>query len=206
MIDRLAEAADRAVSRETFDKIEHFAHRLGEEARSQNLVSAASLADLWERHIVDSAQLARFAPSRDSSWADIGAGAGLPGIVIALLVDGPVTLIEPRRLRADFLSTMVDELGLASRVNVAAQKAQRIAGQFDVITARAVARLDHLLEISTHLSTKNSVWVLPKGRNARTELDEARRSWHIDATSVPSRTDPRSEILVLRRVSAKGKR
>jgi 16S rRNA (guanine527-N7)-methyltransferase len=126
--------------------------------------------------------------------------------VIAILVDGPISLVEPRRLRAQFLERVVGELGLANRVTVVASKAERAVGQFDVITARAVARLDRLLDLSTHLSTKNTVWVLPKGRGASSELDEARRSWHCEAQSVPSRTDPESEILVLRDVRVKGKR
>ena len=85
-------------------------------------------------------------------------------------------------------------------------KAEQVAGQFDVITARAVASLDRLLMISTHLSTRNSLWVLPKGRSAQSELAEARRHWHCEATSVPSVTDPESEILVLRNVKARGGR
>ena len=85
-------------------------------------------------------------------------------------------------------------------------KAERASGQFDVITARAVASLDKFLGLSTHLSTENSLWVLPKGRNARSELDEARLHWHCDAEIQPSLTDPESEIVVLRRVRARGKR
>jgi len=202
----LEKISGRDVSRETHDRIELYEARLREAALSQNLVAESTLVHLWKRHILDSAQLVRFAPRKSAAWADIGSGAGLPGIVIAILSDGPVQLIEPRRLRAEFLRTVVDELGLANRVTVTAVKAERVSGHFHMLTARAVARLDRLLEMSTHLSTRNSIWVLPKGRNARTELDEARLRWHIDAESVQSRTDPDSEILVLRRVSAKRKR
>jgi 16S rRNA (guanine527-N7)-methyltransferase len=126
-------------------------------------------------------------------------------VVIATIVQGPVLLVEPRRLRAEFLARAVAELGLANRVSVVAAKAERATGRFDVITARAVARVGLLLKLSTHLSTTNSLWVLPKGRSARSELEEAQRSWHCEAESVPSRTDPDSEILLLRRVRAKGK-
>ena len=76
-------------------------------AQRQNLVSASTLDQLWERHILDSAQLVRFEPRPGASWVDIGSGAGLPGIVIACLVDGPGTLVEPRRLRAEFLHKAV---------------------------------------------------------------------------------------------------
>ncbi len=206
MIDRLAKVSGREVPRETFEKLEMYAALLRDEAQHQNLVSAATLESLWERHIADSAQLVRFAPNATSSWADIGSGAGLPGVVISLLVSGLVTLIEPRRLRADFLNKVVSELGLGDRVTVTQSKAESVRGQFDVITARAVAGLDALLRISTHLSTRNTVWVLPKGRNAQSELAEARRHWHCDVEVVPSSTDEQSQILVLRNVKARGGR
>lgn len=206
MMEALADAAARPVSRETYDRVVRYADLLRAEAARQNLVAASTIHNLWERHILDSAQLVRHEPHAGASWVDIGAGAGLPGVVLAALVEGPVLLVEPRRLRAEFLQSAIAELGLANRVRVLGAKAERAAGQFDVITARAVARLDRLLDLSTHLSTKNSLWVLPKGRSARSELDEARRSWHCEAETVPSRTDPDSEILLLRRVRAKGKR
>lgn len=206
MIERLAHVIERNVSRETMDRLECYERLLREEAHRQNLVSASTLETLFERHILDSAQLVRFAPSADASWADIGSGAGLPGIVIAALTAGPLMLIEPRRLRAEFLERSVNALGLGERVSVAPVKVEKVSGTFDVLTARAVANLDRLLGISTHLSTRKSLWVLPKGRSAQSELAEARRNWHCDATSHPSCTDPDSEILVLRNVKARGGR
>src|SRR3954447_21539185 len=112
MIERVAQIARRDVSRETFEKIEAYAVFLREESSRQNLVSASTLDTLWERHILDSAQLVRFEPFAGASWVDIGSGAGLPGIVIACLVEGPVLLVEPRRLRADFLHRVCESLQL----------------------------------------------------------------------------------------------
>lgn len=175
---------------------------LTEEAQRQNLVSASTLDALWERHILDSAQLARLAAGK--CWADIGSGAGLPGIVLAILTGTPTTLIEPRRLRADFLSRVVAELGLDAAVECS--KVERISGRYDVITARAVASLDRLIAMSIHLSHERTIWVLPKGRNAKSELAEARRAWHYDWRAEPSITDPESEILLLSKVGAKSKR
>jgi len=206
MIEQLAGVLGRDVPRGTTDLLEHYMALLRYEAGKQNLISSSTLDSLWGRHILDGAQLVKFAPAADLSWVDIGSGAGLPGIVIAILVGGPVTLIEPRRLRAAFLTTTVAELGLDSRVTVAAKKVERVAGAFDVITARAVAELDKLLRISTHLSTRKSLWVLPKGRSAESELAAARRNWHCDAEIVLSRTDPDSRILLLRNVKARGGR
>lgn len=206
MIEQLAEVLGRDVPRGTTDLLEQYMALLRDETGKQNLISSSTLDSLWERHILDGAQLVKFAPGADLSWVDIGSGAGLPGIVIAILVGGPVTLIEPRRLRAAFLTTTVAELGLDSRVTVAAKKVERVAGAFDVITARAVAELDKLLRISTHLSTRKSLWVLPKGRSAESELAAARRNWHCDAEIVLSRTDPDSRILLLRNVKTRGGR
>lgn len=206
MIDRLAEVSGRPVSRETFERIQRYEELLRAEAKYQNLISASTVDSLWERHILDSAQLVRFEPKPDASWVDIGSGAGLPGITIALLVGGPVLLVEPRRLRSEFLARAVGSLGLEGRVSIAATKVEKVTGHFDVITARAVASVAELLRISTHLSTRNTVWALPKGRSGQSELAEARRNWQCEALGVPSCTDPGSEILVLRDVKARGGR
>jgi 16S rRNA (guanine527-N7)-methyltransferase len=200
MIEALADAAGRPVSRETFERLEAYFALLTTAAREHNLVSASTLDAVWDRHIVDSAQLVRQEPAAGASWIDIGSGAGLPGIVIACLVEGPVALIEPRRLRAEFLSTTVAALGLGDRVTVHQLKAERATGTFDVITGRAVASLDRLLAITGHLSKASTLWVLPKGRNAQSELAQARRNWHCDARVERSCTDPASEILVLSNV------
>ena len=175
MIDRLSQAAQRIVSRETFERVEAFVAMVREESARQNLVSASTMEQLWERHVLDSAQLVRFEPKEGASWVDIGSGAGFPGIVVACCVAGPVTLIEPRRLRAEFLHRVCESLRLNAKV--VAAKAERAEGHYEVITARAVTGLAQLLKISAHLSTRNTVWALPKGRSAQAELAEARQSW-----------------------------
>jgi 16S rRNA (guanine527-N7)-methyltransferase len=201
VIERLAQVARRPVSRETFEKLEAYAALLREESVRQNLVSASTLDQLWNRHVLDSAQLVRFEPGADASWADIGSGAGLPGIVVACLVAGPVTLVEPRRLRAEFLHKLVESLDL--NASVVCQKAERAMGRFDVITARAVAPLTQLLKISQHLSTTKTVWALPKGRKAEAELVEAQRTWQGAFHVERSVTDAESFIVVATGVRAK---
>jgi 16S rRNA (guanine527-N7)-methyltransferase len=155
---------------------------------------------IWERHVLDSAQLVRFEPEPGASWIDIGSGAGLPGIVIACIVDGPVTLVEPRRLRANFLERAVSELGVAATVTQA--KAERFNGSFDVITGRAVASLSGFLNMCDHLSTKKTVWILPRGRSAQSELAEAQRTWQGSFRVEPSVTDEDSKIVVATKVRA----
>lgn len=195
MIDRLAQAAGRNVSRETIEKLEAYAALLREENAHQNLVSTSSLNSLWDRHIVDSAQLVRFEPRNGASWVDIGSGAGLPGIVVACVVEGPVTLIEPRRLRVDFLHKVCESLRLTATIFDG--KAERAQGKYDVITARAVANLAKILKISAHLSTRKTVWALPKGRSVDAELAEARQAWQGRFHVEQSVTDADSRIVVV---------
>ncbi len=201
MIERLEQAAARPVSRETFEKLERYIAFLREENGRQNLVSAATLEHVWDRHILDSAQLVREEPSFRASWIDIGSGAGLPGIVVACLVEGALTLVEPRRLRAEFLHKVVESLNL--RAQVLCLKAERVEGSFDVITARAVAPLTQLLKISAHLSTRKTVWALPKGRSAERELVEARKAWQGNFRVEPSVTDAEFFIVVGTEVRAR---
>jgi 16S rRNA (guanine527-N7)-methyltransferase len=205
MIEALERVSGRSVSRETLAKLETFVNRIKAANTEQNLVSATTFDRIWQRHIQDCAQLVRFEPTPAASWLDIGSGAGLPGLVIALLVEGPVTLVEPRRLRAAFLEDTVAALGLAGRVTVRCEKIEKIAGQFDVITARAVAPLTRLLEMAHHLAHDDTIWALPKGRSANMELVEARRSWQCEARSEASCTDPDARILVLSKVKLLGK-
>lgn len=201
MIERLEQVAGRPVSRETFQKLEAYVALLKEENQRQNLVSATTLDAVWDRHILDSAQLVRLEPRAGASWIDIGSGAGLPGIVIACLVDGPVTMVEPRRLRAEFLHKATESLHL--RANIICGKAERVGGCYDVITARAVANLSDLLKLSAHLSTRNTVWALPKGRNGPAELAEARHAWQGEFHVERSVTDGDSWIVVGTGVRAK---
>lgn len=192
------------VSRETMARLDLFAALLRTESVRQNLVSRASLEQLWLRHIADSAQLLRFVPSPEASWVDLGSGAGFPGLVVALLHEGPVTLVEERRLRADFLARAAESLGL--RVEILTCKVERLPPRpFDVISARAFAPLGRLLDLGTALSTTKTVWLLPKGRNAQSELEALEASWQGDFRLEPSVTDADSRIIVATDVRRTGR-
>ena len=185
------------VSRETSDRLAAFVDYLKAEAAGQNLVSASTLDHIWARHIVDSAQLLAFAPAGAGQWIDLGAGAGFPGIVVALLGDYHVTLVESRAKRIDYLNRAIAYLGLTARAVVAGMPVERLeAGEFDVISARAFAPLPKLLDLSARFSTDKTKWLLPKGRNAVNELEEARKAWDLDFSVQPSVTDPDAGILV----------
>jgi 16S rRNA (guanine527-N7)-methyltransferase len=196
-------SANFDVSRETFAKLERYADAVGSEQQVQNLVSTATIAQFWSRHIVDSAQLINFAST--GSWLDIGSGAGLPGIVVAILTGAPTLLVEPRPLRANFLARMVASLELP-RCTVATMPIARVPTQrFDVITARAVASLPKLVAIASRFADLSTIWVLPKGRSAQSELASLPRAWQGAWVAVPSITDPTSGILVGRGIPGDGR-
>jgi 16S rRNA (guanine527-N7)-methyltransferase len=194
------------VPHETLERLEAFVVHLREENGRQNLVSAATLKEVWSRHILDSAQLLRFAPD-EGNWLDLGTGAGFPGLVVAALRDSPVTLVESRRLRVEFLRRSVELLEVADRVELLCARLETLPPRpFSVISARAFAPLDRLLRLAHPFSTPETFWILPKGRNAQTELDAARASWQGDFHVEPSLTDADAGIIVARGVKPKGKK
>ena len=186
------------VSRETMAKLDRLAELVSAANQSQNLVAAASLPHIWQRHIADSAQLLLHAPAT-GTWADLGTGAGFPGLVIAALRPGAVTLIESRRLRADFLVHAAAAAGI--EVEILATRVERVEKRrFDIISARAFAPLPDLLTTGLPLSGPETIWILPKGRRAKTELEALESSWQGEYRVEASLTDPEAGIIVAGRV------
>ena len=200
----LSTAAGRNVSRETFDILKRYAELLIDENEKQNLVSKSSEPALWDRHIVDSAQLIRFA-SPGQSWTDIGTGPGLPGLVLAMLDPGKMILVEPRRRRIEFLEAVAFELQLAN-VKIVHGKTEATRVKTDFITARAVALPGTLFEMSSHLRHAGTTYVLPRGRSAQSELAELQNTWQGAFTLHRSLTSDEASILVARNVRRRGPR
>lgn len=186
------------VSRETEARLKLFVDLLLEENGRQNLISKGSADSIWQRHIDDSLQLLAHAPA-NARWLDIGSGPGLPGLVLAISGVAHITLVEPRRLRTDFLERARARLEL-DNVTIVTGKAEQLSSKFDVITARAVASLTKLFALGVPLLASNGRWVLPKGRSAEMELEEARATWQGEFRLVASRTDPDAKILVADKV------
>jgi len=187
------------VSRETLDALDTFVAFLKREAESQNLISASTLDHIWSRHIVDSAQLLLFtdnsAPPRN--WLDLGSGAGFPGLVIALLTNHHVTLVESRARRIDYLQRAVEMLDLTHRVKVAGVTLERLeTAPFSVISARAFAPLPKLFDLAARFAANNTLWLLPKGRNAKAEWEGAQALWDGNFQIMDSVTDQEAGILV----------
>jgi 16S rRNA (guanine527-N7)-methyltransferase len=151
--------------------LERFADRLRKETSAQNLIAASTLDSLWLRHIADSAQLLDHVSRGTSSWIDLGAGAGFPGVVIAAMVpDREVILIESRALRIQWLEQVIAALDLQNCrvIGQDVRKVSRLEG--GVISARAFAPLPRLIEVSARFSTNATEWVLPKGRSAAQDI------------------------------------
>lgn len=182
------------VSRETTERIDAFAELLREENERQNLVSAATLDRFWVRHVLDSAQLLRFA-EREGPWLDLGTGAGFPGLIVAALRAGPVSLVESRRLRAEFLQRAAAILKIEPEILHA--PVERVPTRpFAVISARAFAPLPRLLTLAHRFSTEKTLWLLPKGRGAKSELEAFGNAWQGDFRLEPSLTDADAQIIV----------
>ena len=189
------------------ERLEALVALLIEENQHQNLVSAASLVEVWRRHIADSAQLLVHVPRETRlSWLDLGTGAGFPGLVVAALrPDCAVTMVESRGRRAEWLERARVALGL-DRARIEGVSVETMPTRhFHVISARAFAPLPKLLELSARLSTTETVWLLPKGRSALQELD-ALAGWNHSFHVEQSLTDPDAGIIVGQLLGRKGKK
>jgi 16S rRNA (guanine527-N7)-methyltransferase len=188
----LPQCDDLAISR-----LERLVELLTEENERQNLVSQASLAEVWRRHIADSAQLLRLVPRETSGpWLDLGTGAGFPGLVLAILQPGrEIVMVESRSRRADWLDRARIALGL-ERAEVIESRLETVEPRAcAVISARAFAPLDRLLGLSARFSTRDTLWLLPKGRSARDELS-ALRGWNHLFHVEQSLTDADAGVIV----------
>lgn len=181
--------------------LERFGALLRAEATRQNLISAASFEALWVRHFVDSAQLVPLAETAgEGMWLDIGTGAGMPGFVVALLIDRPVVMAEPRGRRVEFLRHAAAELGLATQIEHCKVEAYRPAARAAIVSARAVAALPDLFKSTAHCTDSSTIWLLPKGRSAQSEVEAARAKWQGVFHVEPSITSSESGIVVARKV------
>jgi 16S rRNA (guanine527-N7)-methyltransferase len=186
-------------------RLETLIAMLVDENRQQNLVSAASLEQVWLRHIVDSAQLLPYVPRETSSpWLDLGTGAGFPGLVIAALrPECEVVMVESRNRRIEWLDRARIAMGL-DNARVAGQRLELVESfPVSVISARAFAPLEKLLTISARFSTSDTVWLLPKGRSAKQELEDLRKWRHMFHVE-QSLTDPQAGIIVGKLADRKG--
>jgi len=179
--------------------LETIIERLTEANAVMNLVGPNSLPDVWNRHIWDSAQLLQLRPDA-ASWADLGAGAGFPGVVLAVLLkdrsDSHVWLIDSLGKRCRFLQEVVDALSLRATVINGRAEEQRV--KVDVVTARALAPMERLLAYAQPYLQRGAQGLFLKGEKAEAEVVEARKVWQFDSDLSVSRSDPRGRIVSVR--------
>ena len=210
-------AADRArafalvpVSRETTARLDRFTALLLDWQSRINLIAASTVPVLWTRHIADSLQLLAIAPDA-RKWVDLGSGGGFPGVPIACALaeqsSAEVHLIESNKKKAAFLREAVRITGAPAIVHAVriADFCQSFRGALDAVTARALAPLPELLSIAYPLLKKGPQGVFPKGQDVEAELTEAAKCWSIQASLVPSRTDPESRVVLIRRAEPRRK-
>lgn len=186
-------------------ELEAFLGRLTEMNAVMNLVGPDTIPDFWNRHAWDSAQLLDLAPD-PRTWADLGAGAGFPGLVLAILLkdrqDAHVWLIDSLQKRCRFLQTVVDALTLPATVIWG--RAEQQALKVDVVTARAVAPMDKLLGYAQPYLQRGAQGLFLKGERAEAELRDATKVWQVDADLSVSRSDPRGRIVTVRSLKPVG--
>lgn len=183
-------------------RLERFTALLLAEAAQQNLIARSTFDSVWSRHIVDSAQLVPLAPN-DGTWIDVGSGGGLPGLVVAILRDASLVMVEPRRKRAEFLTSVCDELDLSNASvilgNVQAAKVEPAA----VLSARALSNLSDVFTWTASVVSRETLYLLPRGASAVDDLALAEHAWHGVFHVEQSRTNPDAQIVVAREVRAR---
>lgn len=192
------------VSRETEERLQEFSALLAKWTTRINLIAPSTKAVIWQRHILDSAQLYPLAPTF-SHWADLGSGGGLPGLVIAILAadrapKAQITLVESDTRKAAFLFTAARALDLSPGIET--RRIEHLAPLgADIISARALKPLPELLALVVpHLGPTGRA-LLPKGRHAEEEIAAANLQWRFDLTRTPSITEPDASILSLERIT-----
>jgi 16S rRNA (guanine527-N7)-methyltransferase len=189
------------VSRETMQRLEALSKRVQDWNLAVNLVSKASVAQIWTRHILDSAQLYLMATKNVRRWVDLGSGGGFPGLVVAIMAmesqpEMELVLVESDVRKAVFLREAIRTLGLNSQV-IAARIDEIAPLNADVLSARALAPLHVLCGFAAHHLAPEGLALFPKGATYASELDQARKSWVFTADHIPSKTEPSTVVLAI---------
>jgi 16S rRNA (guanine527-N7)-methyltransferase len=181
--------------------LDRFREMLIERNAVMNLIGPATVGDFWSRHAWDSAQLLKLAPDA-RAWADLGAGAGLPGIVLAILGKGVmgfhVDLVESMTKRCKFLAEVVEALELPATVHNA--RAENLDLTVEIVTARACAPLHRLLGYARPYLQGGATGLFLKGQDVVAEMSVAASYWEYEADVVPSKSDPRGRIVRVKRL------
>jgi len=186
------------VSRGTLQHLETYAALLVKWQAKINLVGPATLPDLWRRHFLDSAQLLPLLPAGSGTLADLGSGAGFPGLVLAIMTDWRVHLVDSDQRKCAFLRQVALDCGVLDRVTIHAKRIEQVTGiAADVVTARACAPLDELLGLAAPHLGENGTALFLKGAQAEEELTQAERRWTMRLERRASLSDAAGSILTI---------
>lgn len=191
---RLTGAPHEAVAR-----LDRYAELLAEWNEKFNLIAPSTLAHIWSRHFLDSAQLLPLLPEKfeHQVLVDLGSGAGFPGLVLSIMGVPGVHLIESTGKKAGFLRTVIADLGLKAVVKQCRVE-ELESFRADIITARALAPLNELLSLAARIAKKETLCLFLKGQKADVELTEARKCWMFDCTKTKSLSDSSGTVLAIR--------
>ena len=187
------------VSRETLDRLSAYEALLRKWNPAINLVSKSTLSEIWTRHFIDSAQIWSKRPDISKKWCDLGAGGGFPGLVISILAaefapGQTTTLVESDARKSSFLMTVARELDLKARVEC--DRAENLSPQYaDCVSARALAPLPALLEMSSRHISDTGTFLFLKGKTYQNELTDAQKYWTFDCEIFASETGSGGVIL-----------
>jgi 16S rRNA (guanine527-N7)-methyltransferase len=184
------------VSRETLSRLSTYVDLLEHWNRRINLVSRNTMGDVWRRHILDAAQLYPLLPPRTRVLVDLGSGAGIPGLILAAMGVSEVHLIESDQRKAVFLREAIRVMDVPAVVHPERIEKTPPFGA-DVITARALADLSDLLDLSEKFLSMRSLCLFLKGESVGEELSVAQTLWTMKIERLPSRSDPTGSILKL---------
>ena len=203
VVDAQSFAAALDASPQVMADLEQFRLILTDWNTRMNLVGPSALADFWGRHVYDSAQLLRLAQHR-RVWADLGAGAGFPGIVLAILLKGVpggrVHLIDSQAKRTRFLSEVVEQLDLPAAVHTGRAEELDPPEGLQIVTARAFAPMAKLLQFAYPYLRPGAIGLFLKGRDVENELATALQTWNFQGTLHPSLSDPTGRIVQIERL------
>ena len=167
-----------------------------------NLVGKTTLIEPWRTHILDSLQLLPFIENKTSSILDMGSGAGLPGIVLAIAGYSNVTLVDSNGKKINFLQQISQKLNL--KINIILNRLEKINNyKFDIITSRALSSLDKLLSYSQNFIKTNTVLIFLKGKTVNDEIITAKKKWSFSFEIYSSESDIRGCVLIITKLKKK---
>jgi 16S rRNA (guanine527-N7)-methyltransferase len=198
------------VPRETLEKLELYAELLRQWQKAVNLVAPSTLDDVWHRHFTDCAQLINRAPNA-KIWVDLGSGAGFPGLVIAIILANHenhcVHLVESNGRKCAFLSEVARRTGAPAKVHEGRIEDHARGGRIglaDVVTSRALAPLEILLDLASPFFSEGTLGLFLKGKEARQEIEAAMGQWQFAYDCTPSRTSGEGRIVEIGKLISKG--